>query len=799
MTKTFDTSSTLKRPPAKNEVKDGQTRFAFHDGALYQYSKYNNELYAMKYFPHMSQMADVILNDETVVRAQHSFTGDPIFEPGLGSKGYQTGWTASGGTGYKIYKDGSEYHAEFDGLIVRGTMRVFELLLQQIRATNGSIFVTSAAKADAVTGSAGTETITFEDPNEETTGGVCPFIEDDIILSQRFNIGSTDVVTRKVRRVASVSGKSVTVASDVTGQPSTAADVIVAAGDDFVRVGSTTNAARRGGIYMSSDDPNSPFIVIFDGVTSWSDWTSNDKTKARLGRLDSIDDDTAGLDGNQTNEFGLYSDSVYLKGHINATSGKIGGVNMSGSTIYTGGGNYNNSDTGFYLSNAGNMSLKDKFTWDGSTLSVSGSITVTGGNAETTTGSQTKATAAQVAATAAAATDATSKADSAEDAAKAASLLRASYLTSNTTTINGGTITTGSIAADRIAANSITADQIDTANITAAVVTTESVNAKTITADAINLGTATISGTLAASHVTAVAITSGSININDAATIDTSGNAVFSSVTATGQIVSNSGSSSWTDGSLTGGTIGGSSIESGRIVIGSEGAGQLELVHTGDTSTTWLGVVEGGSGPAQTPWRILANGNTFFQYDAIQMSSGQNLELLCNYPTGGIANAAALDGGLILKDMSEDIDETGKVFWKIKHGLDDSNLMFSYHTAISSATRAFLEATGDWVIDGYVDEAYSDVRLKTNLVPMSNSLDRVMEMKPYDFDWVEERGGEHDTGLLAQDMLEMMPEIVSKGADQIHYSIRYKKLIPTLINAIQELQKEVEELKNAQA
>ena len=596
MTKTFDTSSTLKRPPAKNEVKDGQTRFAFHDGALYQYSKYNNELYAMKYFPHMSQMADVILNDETVVRAQHSFTGDPIFEPGLGSKGYQTGWTASGGTGYKIYKDGSEYHAEFDGLIVRGTMRVFELLLQQIRATNGSIFVTSAAKADAVTGSAGTETITFEDPNEETTGGVCPFIEDDIILSQRFNIGSTDVVTRKVRRVASVSGKSVTVASDVTGQPSTAADVIVAAGDDFVRVGSTTNAARRGGIYMSSDDPNSPFIVIFDGVTSWSDWTSNDKTKARLGRLDSIDDDTAGLDGNQTNEFGLYSDSVYLKGHINATSGKIGGVNMSGSTIYTGGGNYNNSDTGFYLSNAGNMSLKDKFTWDGSTLSVSGSITVTGGNAETTTGSQTKATAAQVAATAAAATDATSKADSAEDAAKAASLLRASYLTSNTTTINGGTITTGSIAADRIAANSITADQIDTANITAAVVTTESVNAKTITADAINMDTATISGTLEAANINAStlsaisanlgSITAGSISIGGTAAINSDGSASFTNVTVSGTLTSNS-SSVLNSGKVGGFDSSGTGLSSSAVNVNTDGSvtlasGRFKFYTDGD-------------------------------------------------------------------------------------------------------------------------------------------------------------------------------------------------------------------------
>ena len=813
--------------PSSSEGSDGDKRFAYiPDRGLYHFVKHSGKWHSSAvYQEDISPLTKNGLQTENLT-SKHDIRMAPARnveikeKKSMGTGEFTQGFT---GNGWRLRHVDNEYNLEVDSMTVRGTLHVFEMLIQQLRATNGTVIIASAAKADSATST----TITFDDPSDH---GVCPFAVNDIVMCQRVNLNSTTVVKRIVRRVTAVNGATITVVrdGDLPGDTAT-----VVKGDDFVRIGNTTNTSRQGGVLLTADMTNAPFIEIFDNVSSWATWTATDKIKARLGQLKGITDADANLD--DETKFGLYTNDVNLKGHLFSQSGEIAGWTLGNTTI-----SKNNTE----LSSAGTLTLGTSSDiiklssidstyriWAGHTsgasanfsvekdgtlyatgATISGAITITGGNAETTTGSQTKATAAQVAATAAAATDATSKADAAEAAAeaaassdatskaaaaeaaaKAASLLRASYLTSNTTTINGGTITTGSIAADRIAANSITADQINTSNITAAVVTSTSVNATDINADNIT------AGTLDAARVTAVAITSGSININNAATIDSSGNAVFSSVTATGQIVSNSGSSSWTDGSLTGGSIGGSSIESGRIVIGSVGAGQLELVHTGDTSTTWLGVVEGGSGPAQTPWRILANGNAFFQYDAIQMSSGQDLELLCNYPTGGIANATALDGGLILKDMSEEIDETGKVYWKIKHGLDDANLMFSYHTIFGSETRAFLEATGDWVIDGYVDEAYSDVRLKTNLVPMSNSLDRVMEMKPYDFDWVEERGGEHDTGLIAQDMLEMMPEIVSKGADQIHYTIRYKKLIPTLINAIQELQQEVEGLKNAQA
>ena len=44
-------------------------------------------------------------------------------------------------------------------------------------------------------------------------------------------------------------------------------------------------------------------------------------------------------------------------------------------------GNYNNTDTPFYVDNDGKMSLKNKFVWDGSTLSLEGAINITGGTA----------------------------------------------------------------------------------------------------------------------------------------------------------------------------------------------------------------------------------------------------------------------------------------------------------------------------------------------------------------------------------------------------------------------------------
>ena len=112
------------------------------------------------------------------------------------------------------------------------------------------------------------------------------------------------------------------------------------------------------------------------------------------------------------------SPSIYLDARQNPRKIFIGGVTDSGS--------YNNSNTSVYMDSTGKFSLKDKLTWDGTTLGVNGTINVTGGNAATDANallySQRAAASASISASAAqsnAATDATTKANAAYNNATA--------------------------------------------------------------------------------------------------------------------------------------------------------------------------------------------------------------------------------------------------------------------------------------------------------------------------------------------------------------------------------------------
>jgi len=327
-----------------------------------------NELYEMN--QNVLNTSDVTFNSLTttadIIVGGDDITSDP----------FTSGFT---GSGWKIDNTG---HAEFSSASIRGTLSVYELLLQQLRATNGSVLITAVAKIESIDGS----DITFEDPSDN---GVCPFHTNDIVMVQRANLtgsssgdnggGSLNVIRRLVRRVTSVSGRTITVTRDGDLPADTGSFGV---GDDVVRIGNTTNTNRDALLYLSADDSKAPYMVIKDGVNSWANFGSASTEKARLGRLDGITDTDAGLSGSQSNLYGLYSDSVYLKGHIYANSGSIGGVNMGSSKLYVGTGTYANANTGFYLDSGGDFSLKDKLTWDSSasTLTLKGTFILENGD-----------------------------------------------------------------------------------------------------------------------------------------------------------------------------------------------------------------------------------------------------------------------------------------------------------------------------------------------------------------------------------------------------------------------------------
>ena len=130
-------------------------------------------------------------------------------------------------------------------------------------------------------------------------------------------------------------------------------------------------------INANHNDPKTPFIDIVERTGSG---IYDIELKARLGDLKGLS--SARLHGTdpQNAGFGLYSENVFLEGGIVANTGSIGGVHMQSGKLFTGVGNHNNTDTGFYLDSTGQLSLGNKLSWNGSTLSINGQVSLGAGS-----------------------------------------------------------------------------------------------------------------------------------------------------------------------------------------------------------------------------------------------------------------------------------------------------------------------------------------------------------------------------------------------------------------------------------
>jgi len=108
-----------------------------------------------------------------------------------------------------------------------------------------------------------------------------------------------------------------------------------------------------------------------------------------------------------------------------------------------------------------------------------------------------------------------------------------------------------------------------------------------------------------------------------------------------------------------------------------------------------------------------------------------------------------------------------------------------------------LTVTGAITATGDVTAFYSsDRRMKDNVTPIENSLEKVTQLGGYEFDWnhVSPYEGMHDIGVIAQEVLKVAPEAVAKRENDM-LAVRYEKLVPLLIEAIKDLKEEIEELK----
>ena len=109
----------------------------------------------------------------------------------------------------------------------------------------------------------------------------------------------------------------------------------------------------------------------------------------------------------------------------------------------------------------------------------------------------------------------------------------------------------------------------------------------------------------------------------------------------------------------------------------------------------------------------------------------------------------------------------------------------------ASGTTGEIRATGD--ITAFYS---SDKRLKDNITPISNALNKLNQIGGYEFDWndLSSHSG-HDVGVVAQEIEKVLPEVVV-DRDTGYKAVRYEKIVALLIQAVKEQQLQIDELKS---
>jgi hypothetical protein len=264
-----------------------------------------------------------------------------------------------------------------------------------------------------------------------------------------------------------------------------------------------------------------------------------------------------------------------------------------------------------------------------------------------------------------------------------------------------------------------------------------------------------------------------------------------------------------------------------QYIYNTSNTATIKLDSAGDTYFNGGNVGIGTTGPTE---KLHVDGSTLITYNNSFQSTNSvgNKAILARVsPTSGIVNyaeyatATNLNGFVIGSDDARVKGNiTGDSLEFITNTSTRMTVLSSGNVGINTTTPgSTLHVVGDVLIqtgalgvgvnpnatDGRIDASNdivafstSDKRLKENITPIANALEKVRSLTGVEFDWKEEtksvHGYEgHDVGVIAQDVQAVLPEAVRTN-DTGYLSVRYEKMIALLIEANKELASRVEQL-----
>ena len=136
-------------------------------------------------------------------------------------------------------------------------------------------------------------------------------------------------------------------------------------------------------------------------------------------------------------------------------------------------------------------------------------------------------------------------------------------------------------------------------------------------------------------------------------------------------------------------------------------------------------------------------------------------------------------------------DTTTTVEWGV--GIDGTDGAKFCIAQAGNTAKITLDTSGNFTAVGNVT-AYSDITLKENIETIPNALDKVLNLRGVEFDRIDKEDNTHEIGVIAQEVEEVIPEVVLTDTEGIK-SVAYGNLVGLLIESIKELKAEVNDLK----
>jgi len=114
----------------------------------------------------------------------------------------------------------------------------------------------------------------------------------------------------------------------------------------------------------------------------------------------------------------------------------------------------------------------------------------------------------------------------------------------------------------------------------------------------------------------------------------------------------------------------------------------------------------------------------------------------------------------------------------------------------SNANMATIDTSGNFVATGNVS-AYSDLALKEDIYQIENALEKVKKLRGVHF--TRKSDNTKEIGVVANEVEKVIPELVDEHQDKdlgVVKTMKYANTVGLLIEAVKDLSKQVEELKN---